>query len=94
MVESYPSNPNFLPFILNNLKDKIVYDEFNDLKINSYDDFEKRGMIIQSNTNVNDDEIIKISSKLLFYTTLMNNYKTSIDWDAIEHVIESDFLTK
>jgi len=31
-------------------------------------------------------------SKLFKYIILMNNFKTCIDWDAVENVIESDFL--
>jgi len=84
-----------MPFILESLKNHNKFqEEVKNLNINKYDDYEKRGLIIQTQQVTDDEELSVFSSRLVFYITLMNNYKSVVDWEAIEHVIESDFLTK
>jgi hypothetical protein len=41
---------------------------------------------------VDNNELGQYIARLLFYIALMNNFKTKVDWDVVENIIENDFL--
>ena len=86
------------------IKDFVSGSEYNNFELEKieHDHFQQKGLILDFN-KVNNIIIINIQlsgknevgfllAKLYKYIILMNNFKTEIDWDAVENVIESDFL--
>jgi len=56
------------------------------------DEYQKRGLIVQTQKLDSKEELSNYVSRLFFYIALMNNFRTKVDWDAVENMIEGDFL--
>lgn len=92
----------FKPYLIDLFKDQNTnQDLMVDINTKKNDDYETRGLIVQTQKvkiyiklQINDkEELRNFVSRLLYYVILMNNFRSKVDWDAIENVIESDFLT-
>ena len=83
----------FKPFAMGMAKNwercKKLIEKYNKMKS---EDFEKRSLLIQLQKVVSQDDLSTLISKVFVYIGIMNNFRNIVDLDAIEEVIENDFL--
>ncbi len=84
----------FRPVELELLKGELNPNSWSSVDINKmkHDEHMKRGLIVETQKLESKEELNNYISKLFFYSALMNNFRTKIDWDAVENIIEGDFL--
>ena len=83
----------FRPFAIGMAKNwdkcKEMIDKYNK---NRFEDFEKRSLMIQIQKLTSQDDLANLVTKVFVYVGIMNNFRNEIDSEAIEEVIENDFL--
>ena len=87
-------NNCFKPFAFSIAKNwNKCMDFVNQFNSKNYELFQKRSLTLQLQKIMNEDELGSLIAKMFTYVAIMNNFRDVLDLDAIEKVIENDFLS-